>query len=342
MTGYADVLLGAGIVLLAGILQGLFALPMKFTRRWNHENIWLVFALTGLVIFPWLLVSLTVPGFLHVYHATSARAVTDIVIFGLCWGIGATLTGIGLNMLGIGLGLAIILGLSASVGSLVPLLFLNPQKLGTRAGHFYLIGTAVMLVGIALVSRAGSLRDKQLAASSPASGKGSFVIGLAVAIASGLLSSALNFSYAFGGDLLAGAQKAGISSVWASNLIAAPATTGGFLANAIYCCYRLSKNSSAAKFTEPGAGFNWFLGALMGAFWFGGLAIYGLGVARMGDFGTVIGWPLLMGAIILTSNAAGFATGEWRGAGVATALYLAAGMAIILFALWILALAQRT
>jgi hypothetical protein len=86
---------------------------------------------------------------------------------------------------------------------------------------------------------------------------------------------------------------------------------------------------------------NWVYGAAMGAFWFGGLAVYGLGIYRMGDFGTVVGWPLLMGTIIITSNAAGFLTGEWTRTGARVRAYLGAGMAIILLALWILALAQK-
>jgi L-rhamnose-H+ transport protein len=79
----------------------------------------------------------------------------------------------------------------------------------------------------------------------------------------------------------------------------------------------------------------------MGAFWFGGLAVYGLGIYRMGDFGTVVGWPLLMGTIIVTSNAAGFLTGEWAGTGARVRAYLGVGMMIILIALWILGLAQK-
>jgi L-rhamnose-H+ transport protein len=61
-----------------------------------------------------------------------------------------------MNLLGICLGMAIILGLSASVGSLIPLLILTPQQLHTPQAHTYLAGTVVMLVGIALC--AGMLR----------------------------------------------------------------------------------------------------------------------------------------------------------------------------------------
>ena len=339
-----QILAGAGLVLVGGILQGLFAVPMKFVRRWNYENIWLVFALTGLVAFPWLLTAMTVPHLGDIYQLTSTKCIAAIVGFGVCWGTGATLTGLSISMLGIGLGLAIILGLSASVGSLVPLLFLTPQKFVTSQGHLYLIGTAVMLTGIAVAARAGSLRDsgkKPEASHRGVTVKGSYVAGLVVASCAGLLSSALNFSYAFGTEALMQARHLGVSPVWMSNVVAAPATTGGFVANFLYCIYLLRQNSTAPRFLLPELRINWLHGAVMGAFWFGGLAVYGLGIYRMGDFGAVVGWPLLMGTIIISSNAAGFLTGEWKGSGTRVRLYLAAGMATILVALWILALAQK-
>lgn len=339
-----QVLAGAAIVLAAGILQGLFAVPMKFARRWNYENIWLVFAVVGLVVFPWVLTFATVPQIAEVYRLTSTKCLMAVIGFGVCWGAGATLTGLGLSMLGIGLGFAIILGLSASVGSLVPLLVLTPAKLDTAQGHLYLLGTAVMLLGIAIAARAGRLRDRLKTVDISDRGvkvRGSFVAGLLVATCAGLLSSTLNFSYAFGAEALAQARHLGVSPLWMSNVIAAPATSGGFVANFIYCVYLLRKNSSAGKLWVRELRTNWLYGTLMGLLWFGGLAVYGLGVYRMGDFGTVVGWPLLMGTIIVTSNAGGFLTGEWTGAGTRIRIYLGAGMAIILVALWILALAQR-
>jgi L-rhamnose-H+ transport protein len=338
-----QLVIGAGIVLAAGVLQGLFAVPMKFARDWNYENIWLIFALTGLVVFPWLLTFSTVPNVRAIYAHTSIDTLAAVVGFGILWGAGATLTGLGLNMLGIGLGLAIILGLSASVGSLVPLLVLTPEKLGTRQGHFYLLGTAVMLIGIGIAARAGALRDKAKTSFLDQSTKvkASFLAGLCVVTAAGLLSSALNFCYAFGAGALVQAREMGVSQLWVSNVVAAPATSGGFIANCCYCTYLLRKNGSAFRFGLRQARWNWLHGTLMGAFWFGGLALYGVGVDRMGSFGTVVGWPLLMGTIIVTSNAAGIATGEWKGAGGNVRAYLLGGMLIILAALWILSLAQK-
>ena len=338
------ILVGAGLVLVGGVLQGLFAVPMKFVRRWNYENIWLVFALSGLVVFPWLLTAFTVPHLGEVYRLTPTHSIVAIAGFGLCWGVGATLSGLGLSMLGIGLGFAVILGLSASVGSLVPLLVLTPERAGTSQGHLYFLGTAVMLVGIGVAAGAGALRDRVRKPESRERGvtvKGSFLAGLVVAIAAGLLSSMLNFSYAFGAAALTQARHLGVSPVWMSNVVAAPATSGGFVANFLYCAYLLRKNSTLKNFSPAELRVNWLYGAAMGALWFGGLALYGLGIYRMGDFGAVVGWPLLMGAVIVTSNAAGFLTGEWAGTGARVRVYLGTGMAIILLALWILALAQR-
>ncbi len=131
-----QLVIGAGIVLAAGVLQGLFAVPMKFARDWNYENIWLIFALTGLVLFPWILTFSTVPNVGAIYAHTSIDTLAAVVGFGILWGAGATLTGLGLNMLGIGLGLAIILGLSASVGSLGAFAGPDAREAWDAAGPF--------------------------------------------------------------------------------------------------------------------------------------------------------------------------------------------------------------
>lgn len=331
---------GAALVLLAGLLQGTFAVPMKYAPKWKHEHIWFVFALSGLIIFPWLLAWTTVPSLGAVLSGSSSPSLAAVIGFGLCWGIGATLTGLGLKMLGIGLGFAIILGISASIGSLVPLLVLTPAKLFTQAGALYVAGTVVMLAGIGAVSSAGALREKA-EKSAQVAPRASFLSGFLMCVAAGLLSSTLNFSFAFGSDVLRSARDAGADPVWAGNIVAALATTGGFVANAVYCGYLMTKHRTAAVMLAPGTASHWLGGFIMGGFWFGGLAIYGVGLSKLGTFGTVAGWPVLMGTVIISSNAAGFVTGEWKNAGRDAKMRLAAGSVVILAALAVLAMAQR-
>lgn len=333
--------LGVGAVITAGMLQGVFAVPMKFATRWNYEHIWLVYSLTGMVVFPWLLIIATVPHPAEIYASTATTTLFGIAGFGVCWGIGATLTGVGLTLLGIGLGMAIILGLSASLGSLIPLVILNPQHLHTRQGHVFLLGTAIMLAGIALCARAGMLRDAIRNGEVARTSGNRFLTGFLVCCSSGLLSSGLNFSYAFGGAAIRHALDLGTGAIWSAGIVTALAVTGGFLANFLYCGHLLLKNQSSHRFFGAGAGINWFYGALMGFFWFGGQTLYGLGISRMGNLGVVVGWPLLMGMIIVASNAAGVFTGEWNGISAQGKRFLAGGMVMILTALGVLALAQR-
>src|SRR5438132_14381081 len=126
---------GLVAVILAGLLQGLFVVPMKYAPRWNYENVWLIFSLGGMVLLPWMLTVATVPHLGEVYSLTPMPVLVRIAGFGLCWGIGSALAGLGMNLLRIGLGMAIILGLSASLGSLIPLLILSPQQLHTSQGR---------------------------------------------------------------------------------------------------------------------------------------------------------------------------------------------------------------
>ena len=46
---------GLALTLLAGLGSGNCFLPMKFVRRWQFENIWLVFSLVSLAVVPWAL-----------------------------------------------------------------------------------------------------------------------------------------------------------------------------------------------------------------------------------------------------------------------------------------------
>ncbi len=55
------IVMGLAAVVVAGVLQGLFAVPMKYAPRWNYEHIWLTYSLAGMVVMPWILTTATVP-----------------------------------------------------------------------------------------------------------------------------------------------------------------------------------------------------------------------------------------------------------------------------------------
>src|ERR1700683_1574849 len=231
---------GIAIVLLAGVLNGSFAAPMKKMSSWRWENSWLVFAITGLVIFPWLIACATIPHLGGVYSGASWPTLEKVALFGFAWGIGSPLCGLGISRVGLALAFAVILGITASFGSLIPLAVLHPEELLSKRGIALILGTGVMTVGLTFLAIAGRRRERASGQSgSPSSG---FTLGLIICIFSGLFSSMLNFSFVFGDELRLKALAAGASPSMAANPIWSLCTTGGFIANAVYCVYLLQKN----------------------------------------------------------------------------------------------------
>src|ERR1017187_9100222 len=147
---------GLLLIVLGGVMEGLFALPMKFTPRWAWENIWAAGSLAALVLVPWPLALLTVPHLGSVYSAAPVSALLLAVLFGAGWGCGGVFFGKGVSSLGLSLGTSLIMGLIAIGGSLVPMLLQHRDQLASRGGAALFAGIAAMIVGMTVCARAGS------------------------------------------------------------------------------------------------------------------------------------------------------------------------------------------
>lgn len=332
-------LVGILLILVGGAMQGSFTLPMKFTRTWQWENIWLVYTMVGLLLLPWLAAAWTIPPLLEVYRQADIRTLALALAFGAGWGAGSVLFGLGVDRVGMALGFAIILGLTASVGSLVPMLVLHPEQLTTVKGQVLILGLIVVVVGLSCCARAGYVKQAVMTPDPSSSSRNQvkhFGPGLLICVLSGILSPMLNFSLAFGEPIAARAIQLGTAPASAPNAIWAPALSAGFVINAAYCVWRLSKNMSWRRFSGRGAWSHWLLGISMGALWMGGISIYGMGTILVGTLGTILGWPVFMAAIIIMANMWGVMTGEWRGAGRQAQRLMATGVVVLIVAVFII------
>jgi L-rhamnose-H+ transport protein len=322
--------------------------PMKYATRWKWENIWILYIGFGQVVFPLLLVHFTAANAWEVYGAAKRSAVISAALFGFGWGIGNVLSGIGYTMLGLGLGLSIILGLTASAGSLIPLAVLFPDRLKTPSAYALYLGVLIMLAGLVLCSQAGNLRQDHRAAEETSTGadieafgKGNLRIGLIVCIASGILSSMLNLAFTFGDDIRSTALRFGLSRTGAVNALWLPVFLGGFVPTLIYCLYLFKKNRSWYAFARPGSGSHWFIGILMGFLFVTGLSLYGIGSVQLGRMGAVLGFPVYTSAMVLAANTAGFLTGEWRGSPRSAYLYELGGILLLIFSIGVIAVGNE-
>ena len=335
--------LGVALVLFGGMLNGSFALPMKRMPGWRWENTWLVFSVVAMLVAPWLFAAATVPCLAEVYHRSSWHAFILVLLFGLGSGAGSMLFGLGIARMGLALGFAIILGITASLGSLLPLAILHPNQVLSRPGYFLMAGTLLVILGIVFYAMAGRRREREAVRSAENAPRTDFGAGLVICIFSGILSAMLNFAFLYGKEFQDLTLSLGGSARVSANPIWALALTSMFIANGGYPIYLLQKNHSWRTFSAPGttAGY-WRGGILMGVLWFGSIAFYGMGAAALGNLGGIIGWPVYMAMIIITANLWGAITGEWAKASRRSFAYSWVGMGILLAAIYVISLASHT
>lgn len=327
---------GMCLLILAGIMNASFSLPMKFVRVWAWENTWLLWSAFALLLLPAALAFATIPAFGGILVG-AGRVALSVALCGAAWGVAQVLFGLALEKIGIALTFSIVLGLSAAMGSLIPLVRLHADKLLTRAGLVSLAGIVLVLLGVTVSAVAGKMRDHSQHTEARTE---HFGMGLLMAIASGVCASMMNVGFSFGTPLSAAAAAHHANALWWTDAIWVPLLAGGAVPNLLYCAYLLHKRKSLKNYTAASAGRNVPLALAMAVLWFGSSVLYGIATASLGDLGPVVGWPLFMSLIVIVASVLGVWTGEWRNAG-SRALRVQ-GLAVLILVCAVVVLSRAT
>jgi len=329
---------GLSLLIVAAAMNASFALPMKFTRKWAWENTWLAWSIFALVLLPISVTLLTVPSLGDVYSRAGLASVLKVAAYGAGWGVSQVLFGLALQSVGIALTFSIVLGLSAAMGSLIPLFSLHQDKMFSPAGGAIFAGVVLVIAGVAVCAIAGRMRD-QAQGQADSSSK-PFARGLAMAIAAGICASLMNFGVAFGGSLVSAAASAGARPEWTINTIWLPLMMGGAVPNILYCLFLLRRNRTSANFNVNGTSSYWLLAMVMAIFWFGSTLMYGVASGKLGAMGAVLGWPLFMSLIVIGASVVGVLTGEWKSSGSKPLRIQMTGVAVLVIAVIVLSRAS--
>ncbi len=330
--------LGFSLLLLAGAMNGSFALPMKYTRKWAWENTWAVWTVFALFLFPPLLAYATVPELNSAYAQAGPRVVLMVAACGAGWGVAQVLFGLAVDAIGIALTFSIVLGLSAAIGSLIPLIRLHADKVATPAGLTVIAGVVLVLLGVSVCAVAGRKREAAVGA---VTGRPSMAKGLLLCAISGVAAALMNFGIAFSGPILEAAQHNGARKLWSPNAAFLPLMVAGGIPSLVYCFYLMCKNRTGMRFRESGSGGYWLLAAIMAFFWFASTILYGASTTTLGQLGAVLAWPLFMSLIVITATVWGAITGEWKNAGGKPVYIMTGGVVILVAAIFVLGLSSR-
>jgi L-rhamnose-H+ transport protein len=322
---------GLSLLFLAGVMNGSFALPMKFTRNWAWENTWLVWTICALFVFPLLLAYSTIPQLSRVYSQAGFSIILLVALCGAGWGVSQVLFGLAVESVGMALTFPVVIGVSAAVGSMIPLIRLHPEKISSAAGVYVVVGLILLVGAVTLCAVAGKKREAAVPASSVA--RPSTTKGLFFCVLSGVGGSLINIGLAFGDPIVQAAQKNGALKAWSSNAAFLPLLLSGGASSLIYCIYLIRKNRTHQRFYMAGSAGHWLLAAVMGLLWWGSTVTYGASTSKLGQLGTVIGWPLFMSVIVITATFLGMVTGEWRNAGQQPLRILGTGIFALMLAI---------
>jgi L-rhamnose-H+ transport protein len=320
---------GLAIVLLAGICNASFAVPLKWMRVWKWENAWLSYNSIALVLFPWIIVAVFVRHAGELFSSLSMGDYSIALGFGLLWGICQAGFGVAIDMLGIAVALPVIGGIGMVAGALTPVLVQHPAALLGRFGIVLLISFVFLIAGILLYAHAAWLRTGD-------SGASTTLRGLLLCLFIGIIAGALNIGFSLSTGITGRAEALGNNSLVATYPVWALLLTAGLIPNILYCGYLMKRNGTVALFASSRSRRDVVLAVLMAVTWVIATYSYGLSTRFLGVLGTSTGYIMYVAFTMFFANLFGWMAGEWRSAPPQANRLLWVGMILLLAAITVL------
>lgn len=330
-------IVGTGLHALGGMSAATCYTPYPRTRKWSWGSFWLVQACFAWLIMPLVIGVLTVPGYFSILAEAPAGVIRGAFILGAVYGFGGMCFGLAINKIGYSLTYTIAIGISAVLGTLVPLMVYGGLvEYFTRPGsNIVIVGMLMSIAGVALSGWAGFKKEKDLSRLENNSQNFDMSGGLVLAVIAGLLSAVFNISLEHGQPIadMAAERGAGIYEGNAKYLVS---TSGCLLVNFTWFLVLGIRQKTLREFI-PGSvvsgrqllkNFGW--SAFAGSLWFMQFFFYGLGHVWMGNF-RFISWVLHMSMLIFFSYIVGVIMKEW--AKVSSRTYLVLIIALIILIL---------
>jgi hypothetical protein len=333
---------GFALLLLGAVCGGSFGLPSKFVKKdtpW--ETLWGPFFFFVTILIPTTVFPLIANDLFATCAAAGTAGVLLPVLFGFFWGLGSMTLGISFGLIGLSLAYALNYGAQIVVGGMGPFIIHHSDQLTTAHGYTIMAGVTVCILGVIACGRAATLKSKSQAGDS----EGQTVLtgdklikGLIVAVLSGVLCACYAIAASFG------VEVAGISvdqygnPAWrAAFVVAALILWGGSASACGYCVYKLCANKTWSTLTQPGIGKVLLIAFIMACLHDGAILLFGVGASKLGSLGIAIGYAAFMSFAIIVGNINGFLTKEWKGASRQSICWIAAGIAILIIGVSILA-----
>lgn len=328
-----SVVAGIGWHLVGAASAAAFYAPYKKVKGWSWELMWSIGGLFSWVIMPWLVTSMLIPNLSEFYSHIPISTFAMLIFCGAMWGIGNITYGLTMRYLGLSMGIGIAIGLNLAVGTLLPpFLKGNLMALITSdGGSLTMIGIAVALVGIAIVTYAGNEKEK---AQGETVQEFNLKKGVTLAIICGIFSAGFAFGLESAGPIREQSEALGINYLY----VAMPAygfiMGGGALVNFAFCLFNILRNDEISvradlSIAKGILARNLLFTAMGGIMWYLQFFFYGWGEASVPEHLSYINWMLHMSGYVLFGGIIGLIMAEWKGVGTRPVRILVLGLLVI-------------
>lgn len=316
----ANPILGTLIHAVGGVAASTCYVPFQKVKKWSWDSYWIVQASFAWFIFPFLIGFLTVPNLLDVFGDAPTDVLINATLLGAIYGFGGMCFGFAIRHIGYSLTYTISIGISAILGTIVPLILEGAliKKFNEPGGGIIFLGMFIALIGIIICGVAGYRKEKDLKASGASQGEAltfNMKKGLTLTLIAGVLSAVFGISLTVGAPVaeIAGNYGAGNFEGNASLILS---TGGAFITNFIWFTVVGLKNGTLKEIVDvKGVGkksfyLNLLMSILSGALWYGQFFFYGIGHVQMGEYGYA-SWVIHMSMLIFFSYIVGIIMKEW-------------------------------
>lgn len=340
-----NILAGIGWHTVGAASAASFYAPIEKVRKWSWETTWAVAGLFSWILLPIGVSLVLLPHFVAFYADEPRGLLLKVALFGAMWGVGNVNYGLAMRYLGMSLGIGVAIGVTLTVGTLMPPILHGQGAVlfATRGGLLTLAGVVVALIGVAIVSYAGHQKEKQLSAGEPTDFN--LALGLGVAVLCGIFSSGMSFAIDAAQPLQAAALNAGVKPLYSALPSYVIIMGGGALVNFAYCFLRLGLARGISLRHDAGQprgtlARNASMAAAGGIMWYLQFFFYAWGAANVPARLGYVNWMLHMSLYVLCGGIVGLALGEWAGVNTRAVRLLWLGMLVIIAAANLVGLAS--
>ena len=229
--------MGFILIVLGGVMLGSFAVPLTrliHKHKFPWENTWVIYSLSGLLLYPWLLAYVLLP-IGDIVSISSTASLAYAVSFGFLFGLGNGLFGKTIPVVGFSLAYTLNPSLVLCLGALIPIVMDDPWKFLEPGGIVTVAGVLVLVLALLAGYVAGVYREREFRERSPSpdvpshmdaggsngqaevhglEGRNSqenFVFWLLLCMLSGLLAAQQNIGFVLAEDMQESAAELGIA-----------------------------------------------------------------------------------------------------------------------------------